>query len=515
MPLSIPSPAAWLSALAALGLLAGGAAAQEMRPGDCAALEDLRIEDTNLLSSAVVPAKDGLPEYCRVLGYVRPAINFEVRLPTSDWNGKFYMAGCGSQCGKVEADRPGFTNAMNHGLRRGYAAATMDGGHWGASRSDTTWLQRKDPIARFDYDQRAVTATAKVSKELIKVFYGSGLTRSYFAGCSNGGRQANMEAWKYPEDFDGVISGCPTLDVSGNRTAWAWNVKANIGPGGDPILAFSKVPMIAKAVQEACAGEDGLVDDPSACGFRPESLSCRGADGPDCLTAAEVEVLRKWYAGPHDSRGERIYPGVPIGSEPYWGLWLALESEESWREDKANIEAQLRYYYLPEDPGLGYDVANFDFDKEPQRVRRAAASGDANGTDLSKFKARGGKLLVYQGLGDAGLPPEAARQWYEDMTKAMGGETETRGFARLFLVPGMDHCGVQAGPGVHHSGFDPLPALEKWVEEGVAPQSIVMTKTDKDDRVEWSRPVCVYPQAARYKGSGDMRDAASWSCETP
>jgi feruloyl esterase len=515
MPSFIPSPAAWLPAFTMLGLLAGGATAQEVRPGDCAALEDLKIEDTNLLSSTAVAAKDDLPEYCRVLGYVRPAINFEIRLPTRDWNGKFYMAGCGAQCGKLEADRPGFTNAPNHGLRRNYAVSTMDGGHWGANRFDATWLQSKDPIARFDYEQRAVTATAKVSKEVIRAFYGSEPRKSYFAGCSNGGRQANMEAWKYPEDFDGIISGCPTLDASGNQIAWAWNVKANTGPSGDPILAFSKVPMIAKAVQVACAGEDGLVDDPGACGFQPESLSCQGADGPDCLTAAEVEVLRKWYGGPHDSRGQRIYPGVPFGSEPYWGFWLALESEESWREDKASIEAQLRYHGLPEDPGPDYDIAGFDFDKDPEPVRRTAASRDADDTDLSKFKARGGKLLIYQGLGDAGVPPEAARLWYEELNKAVGSETETRGFARLFMIPGMDHCGTQAGPGVHHSGFDPLPALEKWVEGGVAPESIVMTKTDKDNRVEWSRPVCVYPQVARYKGSGDMKDAASWSCGTP
>jgi hypothetical protein len=172
MSVPIRSSAIRLPAFAVLGLFASAAAAQEMRPGDCATLEDLKIEDTNLLSSAVVPAKDDLPEYCRVLGYVRPAINFEIRLPTKDWNSKFYMAGCGSRCGKVEADRSGFSNAPNHGLRRNYAVSTMDGGHWGATRSDITWLQSRDPIARFDYDQRAVTATAKVTKEMIKAFYG-------------------------------------------------------------------------------------------------------------------------------------------------------------------------------------------------------------------------------------------------------------------------------------------------------------------------------------------------------
>jgi feruloyl esterase len=515
MSVPIRSSAIQLPAFAVLVLFASAAAAQEMRPGDCATLEDLKIEDTNLLSSAVVPAKDGLPEYCRVLGYVRPAINFEIRLPTKDWNSKFYMAGCGSRCGKVEADRPGFTNAPNHGLRRNYAVSTMDGGHWGATRSDITWLQSRDPIARFDYDQRAVTATAKVTKEVIKAFYGTDPRKSYFAGCSTGGRQANMEAWKYAADFDGIISGCPTLDASGNEVYWAWILRANTGPGGEPILAFSKVPMIAQAVQAACSGEDGLVDDPNTCGFRPESLLCRGGDGPDCLTADEVGVLRKWYDGPRNSRGERIQPGVPLGSEPYWANQLGLDSEQTWRKDKARAEAVMRYDLLPADPGPGYDIAAFDFDRDPERVRQALANRDADGTDLSKFKARGGKLLIYQGLGDASLPPEATRLWYEDLTKAMGGAAATRDFARLFLISGMDHCGTQSGPGVHHSGFDPLPALERWVEEGMAPESIVMTKTDKDGRTEWTRPVCVYPQVARHQGSGDMKDAASWSCGTP
>ena len=179
-------------------------------PGDCGTLEDLKIEDTNLLSSTVVPAADDLPEYCRVLGYVRPAINFEIRLPTKDWNGKFYMAGCGAWCGQLESDRPGFTNAtqsrapsqlrdLNDGWRPlGRRPAGMSPG-----------LGARDPIARFDFAQRAVTETARVSKEVIAAYYGKAPEKSYFAGCSTGGRQANMEAWKYPEDFDGIISGCP------------------------------------------------------------------------------------------------------------------------------------------------------------------------------------------------------------------------------------------------------------------------------------------------------------------
>jgi feruloyl esterase len=481
-------------------------------PGDCGTLEDLKIEDTNLLSSTVVPAADDLPEYCRVLGYVRPAINFEIRLPTKNWNGKFYMAGCGAWCGKVESDRPGFLNAMNHGLRRNYAAATMDGGHWGATRWDATWIQAKDPIARFDFAQRAVTETARVSRDVIAAYYGKAPEKSYFAGCSNGGRQANMEAWKYPEDFDGIISGCPSLYAAEFTTAWAWNVRANMRSDGAPVMDAAKLPMLSRAVYDACAGEDGLIEDPGQCQFEPAEIACAGADGPDCLTAAEVETVAKWYAGPRNSSGEQIYPGLPLGSELYWPRWHGLADEQSWLEDKAALETELRHYGFAEDPGPDYDVASFDFDKHPGSLVQGYADMEASGTDLSKFKARGGKILIYQGLAEGLQAPETTSQWYEALTKDMGGEAATMEFARLFMVPGMDHCGVQSGPGVAHAGFDPLPALEKWVEQGVPPESIVMIKTTEDGRTEWTRPVCVYPEVATYKGSGDLKDAANWTC---
>jgi feruloyl esterase len=186
-------PSIRVAAVAALATWLASPVAAET-PGDCDALEDLQIEDTNLLSSAVAPAADDLPEYCWVRGYVRPAINFEIRLPTTTWKGKFYMAGCGAQCGRLLSDRPGFNNAMNHGLRRDYAAPTMDGGHWGSEIRDRRWTEVKDPIARFDYEQRAVTETARVSKEVIAAYYGRAPEKWYFAGRSSGGRQANMEA---------------------------------------------------------------------------------------------------------------------------------------------------------------------------------------------------------------------------------------------------------------------------------------------------------------------------------
>jgi hypothetical protein len=381
----------------------------------------------------------------------------------------------------------------------------------GLRSRDQRWTEVNDPVARFDYEQRAVTETARVSKEVIVAFYGRSPEKSYFAGCSNGGRQANMEAWKYPEDFDGIISGCPSLYAWQGTTAWAWNVKANTGPDGKNVLTFSKLPMIAKAVYDACAGEDGLIEDPGQCGFKPASLECKGADRPDCLSAAEVKMLDMWYAGPRNSKGEQIFPGEPLGSEPYWSFWLGVEDEKTWRGDKEAVQRTLRFYGLAEDPGPHYDVINFDFDKDPQILAQTYVNLEASGTDLSKFKARGGKLLIYEGLADA-LQADTIHQWYEALTKGMGGEAATTEFARLFLAPGMDHCAAHSNPGVGQTGFDPLPALEKWVEEGVPPESIVMTKSTESGKTEWTRPVCVYPKVATYKGSGDLKEAANWTC---
>ena len=232
---------------AAAGVLGIGIA-PAAAANDCARLADLKIENTDLLSAAEVPATGGLPAYCRLLGFVRPAINFEVRLPLQNWNGKLYMVGCGGFCGTLDADRPGFTNAMNFGLRRNYAVATMDSGHWGTSVIDGRWAMN-NPVAQTDWGQRAVTETARVAKVAVKAYYGNGQSKAYFAGCSTGGRMAAVEAMRYPKDFDGIISGAPALDYTGLvATFFAWVTKANTGPDGRAIFPASKVKLVGDAV---------------------------------------------------------------------------------------------------------------------------------------------------------------------------------------------------------------------------------------------------------------------------
>lgn len=513
-------------ALVGAVLAAGGTA--KAAP-DCGSLADLKLEATNLLSAAEVPTDGELPDYCRVLGYVRPAINFEVRLPLRNWNGKLYVAGCGGFCGTLDADRPGFANAMNHGLRRGYAAATTDSGHWGKDVLDARWALA-DPVAEAAWGQRAAHETTRIARALVEAYYDTAPQRAYFAGCSTGGRMALMEAQRFPDDFDGIIAGAPALDYTGLvATFFAWITQANTGPDGRPIFPAAKLGLVRDAVYASCDAkdglEDGLIADPRRCALDPASLACKGGEAAGCLTEAEIGVLRKWYGGAVNGRGERLYPGgIPPGSEPHWPRWLTGAGNAP---PLMPLFARdfLRYMAFEPDAGPSYEVEDFDFDRDPPRlaamaaVYNAATFGPAGATDppdadLAAFARRGGRLILYHGWADPLVTPQATVEYYEAAARRAGGMERTQGFARLFMVPGMDHCGIGTeGPGIADTGIDPLGALEAWVERGTAPDALPATKTDAAGRVLWRRPVCAYPQVARYIG-GDPSTPSSFRCET-
>ncbi len=491
---------------------------------ECGALAQMKIEQVNLLSSAEVPAKGDLPAYCRVLGYVRPAINFEVRLPLADWNGKFYEAGCGGFCGMLDTERPGMFNSITYAERRNYAVATMDSGHWGASSVDGRWAL-DNPVAKADWAWRAVTETARVGKALVAAFYARAPQHAYFNGCSTGGRMAGVEATRFPDDFDGIIMGAPALDEAGAAgTFFAWLTQANTGPDGKQILTSARLPLIQNAVRAACAGADGLVDDPRKCGFKPETLQCKGESGPDCLSAAEVDVLQKWYSGPHDAMGRQLYPGgLPLGSEANWGLWM---TGLGGRPPAMPFFAReyLRYMGFETDAGPTYKVADFDMDRDPARLVPMSAlynaatwvpgaPGHVAGPDLGKFIAHGGKMVIWHGWGDPLVTPFLTVDWYQAMARAAGGMDKVRAAARLFMVPGMDHCGINPNnESITDTGLDPLSALEAWVEHGTAPETLTATKRDKTGQTVWQRPICAYPQAAKLAPGADPTLAASWSC---
>jgi feruloyl esterase len=507
---------AWLFALGALMT-----SVSEAR--SCAELASVALEGVRLHSTVTVPASEALPEYCRVTGTIGPATNFEARLPTAAWNGKFYMAGCGGFCGKVDAERPDFSNAINHGLARGYAVATTDSGHWGANSTDGRWA-RNNRRAEEDWGWRAVTDTARVSKQLIERFYGRPQQRAYFAGCSTGGRMALMEATRFPQDFDGIIAGAPAMDYTGLvATAFAWLMQSNTSADGREILARDKVPMIADAVIEACDAKDGtsdgLIDDPRACDWQPRQLSCDGASRTNCLTVDEVGVLEHWYRPAQDSTGHALMPGgLPRGSEPFWPVWLSgRPGTDTPSMITAFTRDFLRYMAFAEDPDPNYTVSQFDLDRDPARLATMSAVYDADSGDLAAFKARGGKLLLYHGWADPIVTPWATLEYYAALEKRFGGPDATREFARLFMLPGFDHCGLQRGAGADNAGFDPLPALEAWVERGEGPDTIDTQRRNADGSIEWSRPVCAYPRVARLRSpaASTTSSTAAWQCAEP
>lgn len=498
------------------GLAVAPAAATE--EGACRALADLRIPNVNMLSAISVAASDDLPAHCSVRGYVRPAINFEVRLP-EDWNGGFYMAGCGGFCGQLLSDAPGFVNAMNHGLRRGYAAATMDGGHWGASSADGRWAYH-NRVAEVDWGSRAVRETARTSLTIIERFYGEGPRPRIFAGCSTGGRQANMLALQDPELFDGILNGAPALDYTGLvATFMAAIVQANTAADGSQIFTPQDIPLVRDAVLEACDGldgiEDGLISDPDACSVDWTTLACADGQEEGCLSAAKIETLRAWTErGAVDSSGERLYPAtIPLGSEPFWGLWLTGFETGGGAVVPAFNRNFLAFMAFQEDPGEAFTPLDFDFDRDPPRLAFMGAIYNADTPDLGAFAERGGKMITWHGLADAIVPHGKTVDYFERLRDTHGADLDA--VNRLFLIPGMDHCGIQAGPGITHAGFDPLSALEAWLETGEAPETLEIARRDAQGEIEWARPVCAWPARAVHDGTGDWRDPETFACESP
>jgi len=510
----------WTGLISFVMLLAFGlshnAAGEEHSKYDCSGLKNLKVASTDIISAAVVPAKDDLPEYCRVMGYVRPSINFEVRLPVANWNTKFYLAGCGGYCGNVDTEAPGFINACNYGLRRNYAVSAHDSGHWGDSRRDGIWAyyNRQREI---DWGYRSAHEVARVSKEIIKAFYGKAPAHSYFDGCSTGGRQAAMEAQRFAEDFDGIIIGAPALNQTGLATLLTWFYQANRDREGKVTLNQSKIKLISDAVYAECDGKDGLTDgiisDPRKCFFDPEKLLCQGSGKENCLTSAQVAVLKKFYGGAKDSSGRSLYSGgLPYGSEPFWSLWV-IGKDDALSVNELFAENGLKYINFETDPGDSYSPLDFNFARDPQKLEIMGKIYNATNPDLSKFKDRKGKMIIYHGWADAIVTPFYTIEYFENVVKKMGGLEQTQDFLRLFMVPGMDHCSILPGRGPDR--FDMLGALESWVEKGQPPEKIMASQLDKDGRFVRTRPLCSYPKVAKYVGSGSMDEAANFICADP
>jgi feruloyl esterase len=476
---------------------------------------EVRISDT--------ASARNLPPFCRVQGVSKPSadsdIRFEVWLPQpAVWNRKFLSMGEGGFAGQLNYQRNGNDGAMDEILRRGYATASTDTGH----RSTDQWWAVGHPEKAADYLYRAKHVTTVAAKAIVATYYGQPASHSYFSSCSNGGRQGLIEAQRYPEDFDGLIIGAPWNFQSHSNAGFLWDAQALAAPGAR--IPAEKLPAIAAAAVAACDKNDGLADgviaDPSRCNFDPRSLTCKGADDNTCLTPPQVAALQTIYDGPKNPRtGESIFPGFARGSEAGWtGMVRPTTAASGLLVYFSNL-----VYRNPE-----WDLRTFNFDSDMTHTDQTVGQlGNATSTDYAGAIRRGVKIIQYHGWNDQTLQPAYSPQYYEQVAKANGGVEKTQEFYRLFMVPGMAHCsgGIGASsfggvgqqlPPVRDTAHDLVTALERWVERGVPPEQFIGTKyTDNEATtrtVQYTRPVCLYPAVARYKGTGDPNDAANFAC---
>jgi feruloyl esterase len=439
-----------------------------------------------------------LPAFCRVAATLRPSsdsdIRMEVWLPAANWNGKFQAVGNGAFFGSVNYPQ------MAPALARGYATSSTDTGHVG----NTASFALGHPEKAIDFGWRAVHEMTLASRTIVNAYYDARPRLSYWNGCSAGGRQALKEAQRFPSDYDGIIAGSPGLDWTG-RAAQAVR-GARLLQDETARLTPAKAQLLHRAVLDMCDAidglKDGLITDPTKCSFDPGALQCKGADESTCLTAAQVKAARTLYSSLVDSTSSRATAGLQRGSELGWTNlgWTASA--------RATGLDQFRFLVF-KDPSWAIDRFNADTD-----LARADATdaGNVNALDvnLKPFFDRGGKLIQYHGWSDPQISPGNSVQYYQQVAKSFGSPVKLADSYRLFMGPGMGHCRGGEGPNV----FDSVAALEQWVEQKHAPDQIIASHTT-DGTVDRTRPLCPYPQVARYSGSGSPDDAANFSCRMP
>ena len=521
-----------ISALLTFVLVFGSHAAAQTAataptPPACAALMKLQVPGVALtvtksewFAAGPAPAGRGgaaaaspvkLPAYCRLdgvidrrtgAGGVTYGIGFALALP-ENWNGRFLFQGGGGLNGSVQLPLGAAASGENPGLARGFAVVSTDTGHQGKGGFDASFMQ--DQQASLDFAYAAIGRVADVAKRIIAQHYGKPPDRSYFAGCSTGGREAMMMTQRYPLYFDGVVSGAPAMrtNFSGIGDRWVavtLNEAAPKNAQGLPVtrdaLSDSDKKTVIDGFLNACdAGDgikDGMVFDTQSCRFDPKALVCKGAKADGCLSPAQAAALEKAFAGPKDSRGRQVYPGFLFDT--------GIASTQG-------IPGLLHGGSNPVGPA--FTEIGMDVDRAVDAALADPAeslTATSRWTNLNTFSGRGGKLIFYHGVSDPWFSALDTVDYYERMTKANGGPEQVRSWSRLFLAPGVGHCG--GGPAALDT-FDALTAIVDWVEKGTAPASLNATGRAFPGR---SRPLCAYPQHAHYKGSGNPEDAANFEC---
>ena len=480
----------------------------------CESLTALTLPHGKVTSAAIVPAGGftppapqrggnananpykSLPEFCRVSAALTPSsdsdIRIEVWLPTAGWNQKFQAVGNGGWAGVISY------SALADAVRAGYAGASTDTGH--ASEGGSFVLGHPEKL--IDFSWRSEHEMTVKAKAVIEAFYGTAPRRSYWNGCSTGGRQALKEAQMFPDDFDGIIAGAPA-----NRTPLGLWIAAGALKDKAAFIPASKYPAIHKAVIEACDArdglKDGLIEDPAQCTFDPQALLCKEGDGPTCLTGPQVAAARQYYAAGRNPRtGEELFPALARGSELGWGVM------GSGPDPYGNILDQYRYVVF-KDPNWDWRTFNFDSDYKRSLAPEYTLM-NATDHNLKRFFAHEGKLLIYHGWNDPNVSPFNTIKYYQSVLDKMGGAARTTGNVRLFMAPGMGHCAGGEGPNT----FDKIGTLDQWVEQSKVPDRIIASH-NREGRIDRTRPLCPYPQVAKYKGTGSTDDGASFTCALP
>lgn len=487
-------------------------------PVACEDLASLRIADTTIRSAETVaagafvsPGPDvpgppadyaRLPEFCRVAGSISPTadsdIRFELWLPADNWNGRYMQTGNGGAAGVI------IYASLAEPLSRGYAVANTDTGHRG-SGGDFSWAAGK-PEQLVDYQYRAVRELTVAGKTITAVRYGKAPERSYWLGCSTGGRQGLLEAQRYPADYDAIIAGAPANNFM-PLMALSIHIQNNLGPDG---IGVDKVALLKEGAIAACDAADGVMDrvitEPDKCGFDPASIECHEGQSGQCLEPGEVLAARRIYAGVVGTDGRVLMPGTGRGSEPVWA-WYA--------SPQFTIGASYFRHVVFDD--ARWDPAGFDVETTLARAERA--DGGAMGAmdpDLAAFIGHGGKLILYHGATDGLIPYGNTVNYYESVVGELG-EDAVRDSVRFYLVPGMDHCAGGDGAFI----VDWLSAMEDWVERGQAPGVLDAAHPALVPGARglpplqshpYSRPLCPYPLVATYNGRGDTADAANFEC---
>jgi feruloyl esterase len=510
----------------------------------CERLAGLKLDGARVVSAVLVPDADlpatpppenfpgaHVPEHCEVKALATPTsdsvINFLLWLPpASKWNGKYLQKGSGGWGGVISR------KALITPLKRGYATAATDDGHTGGPGGR---FVVGHPEKLIDFGYRAIHETSRQSRAIIAAFYGSTIRQAYFVGCSDGGREALMQAERFPEDFNGIVAGAPANNWTHHFAGFVWNERA-IFQDGKNVLPASKLAILQEAALKACDAldgvQDGLIEDPRKCHFDLSVLLCKSEERPDCLTSAEVEAAKKIYAGPKDPvTGEQIYPGYEPGLEgdpSTWKAWILGHVQA----DFGNSNFADAVY---EDSK--WDWRNSNLHQDLQRAdQKVAPYVNSYNPDLRTFRDHGGKLIQYHGWADAAVAPRDSIAFYELVREFMGRYPDPRAhtksssiddFYRLFMAPGMSHCSGGAGPDAfgnqdlppasvpQDADHDIVLALDRWVVDGVAPDRIVATRASRIAAAStelMTRPLCVYPKIAHYKGSGSTNDAANFVC---